>query len=64
MDWKTFGDAIRAFYGLNGKGNGTAKREQQSTKTEPKNDPQTVGAQEKPDRTQQPEPQNGSETRY
>jgi hypothetical protein len=25
LDWKTFGDAIRAFYGLDGKGNGAAK---------------------------------------
>jgi hypothetical protein len=25
LDWKTFGDAIRAFYGLNAKGNGAAK---------------------------------------
>src|SRR6516164_4836039 len=27
LDWKTFGDAIRAFYGLSGKGNGAAKSE-------------------------------------
>jgi hypothetical protein len=25
LDWKTFGDAIRAFYGLSGKGNGPGK---------------------------------------
>jgi hypothetical protein len=25
LDWKTFGDAIRMFYGLNGKGKGAAK---------------------------------------
>jgi hypothetical protein len=25
LDWKVFGDAIRAFYGLSGKGNGSAK---------------------------------------
>src|SRR5215472_18230020 len=29
LDWKTFGDAIRAFYGLSGKGNGTAKGKEQ-----------------------------------
>jgi hypothetical protein len=27
LDWKTFGDAIRAFYGLSAKGNGAAKGE-------------------------------------
>src|SRR5215510_1164291 len=27
LDWKTFGDAIRAFYGPSGKGNGAAKGE-------------------------------------
>jgi hypothetical protein len=27
LDWKTFGDAIRAFYGLSSKGNGTPKGE-------------------------------------
>ena len=27
LDWKTFGDAIRAFYGLKDKGNGMAKGE-------------------------------------
>src|SRR5215472_5569935 len=25
LDWKTFGDAIRTFYGLSGKGSGTTK---------------------------------------
>jgi hypothetical protein len=29
LDWKTFGEAIRAFYGLNGKGNGAAKEKSQ-----------------------------------
>jgi hypothetical protein len=29
LDWKTFGDAIRAFYGLKDKGNGVAKGEEQ-----------------------------------
>src|SRR6516164_4825821 len=29
LDWKTFGDAIRAFYGLNSKGNGAAKDKKQ-----------------------------------
>jgi hypothetical protein len=27
LDWKTFGDAIRAFYGLKAKENGTSKGE-------------------------------------
>src|SRR5215469_1592340 len=56
LDWKNFGDAIRAFYGLNGKGNGAAKREEPA-KIEPKND------SPKPASTQsQSEPQNGSES--
>ena len=38
LDWKSFGDAIRAFYGLNGKSVGTTKGEHQSGKAEPKND--------------------------
>jgi hypothetical protein len=29
LDWKTFGDAIRTFYGLNDKGNGAAKGKEQ-----------------------------------
>jgi hypothetical protein len=38
LDWKTFGDAIKAFYGLNGKSNGAAKSEHELGKAEPKND--------------------------
>jgi hypothetical protein len=38
LDWKTFGEAIRAFYGLNGKSNGAVKTEQEPGKAEPKND--------------------------
>jgi hypothetical protein len=49
LDWKTFGDAIRAFYGLNGKG-------KSATKADPKKELAPVPAQ------QQPEPQNGSES--
>jgi len=56
LDWKVFGDAIRAFYGLNGKGNGTAKREAQP-ETKPKNEALKPAAAD-----QQPEPQNGSES--
>src|SRR5215471_13263420 len=55
LDWKTFGEAIRAFYGLNGKGNGTAKREEQSKIREPKNESPKSAPTE-----QQPEPQNDS----
>jgi hypothetical protein len=66
LDWKSFGEAIRAFYGLNGKGNSTVRRrpeEEQSSKTEPKNESQAVTTQEKPFRIQQQsEPQNGSES--
>jgi hypothetical protein len=32
LGWKTFGDAIRAFYGFKDKGNSPAKREEQSEK--------------------------------
>jgi AAA domain-containing protein len=35
LDWKTFGDAIRAFYGLSGKGNGAAKVTGQKQEPEP-----------------------------
>jgi AAA domain-containing protein len=38
LDWKIFGEAIRAFYGLNGKSDGTTKREHESGKAGPKND--------------------------
>ena len=57
LDWKTFGDAIRAFYGLKDKGNCTAKREEQSKKREPKNESPKSAPTE-----QQPEPQNDSES--
>jgi len=57
LDWKTFGEAIRAFYGLNGKGNGAAKSAQQPAKAEPKNEsPEPAATQE------QPEPWNSSES--
>ena len=66
LDWKSFGEAIRAFYGLNGKGNSTARQrpaEERPSKPEPKNESQTVTPQEKPiGIQQQPEPQNGSES--
>jgi hypothetical protein len=55
LDWKTFGDAIRAFYGLNGKGNSVAKREAEP-ETKPKNESGKPAAAE-----QEPEPQNRSE---
>jgi len=35
LDWKTFGDAIRAFYGLKDKGNGVAKGEVAAAENEP-----------------------------
>jgi len=57
LDWKTFGDAIRAFYGLKDKGNSAAKGEEQPTKREPKNESPKSGSIE-----QQPEPQNDSES--
>src|SRR5215472_11359589 len=54
LDWKTFGDAIRAFYGLNAKGNGARKR----GATEPKNGSEVSAAEEQ---IAQPEAQNGPE---
>jgi hypothetical protein len=33
LDWKTFGEAIRAFYGLKENGNGKAREPQQQTPT-------------------------------
>ena len=66
LDWKSFGEAIRAFYGLNRKGNGTARQrpdEEQPSKPEPKNESQPAIPQEMPTGIlQQPEPQNGSES--
>jgi hypothetical protein len=38
LDWKTFGDAIRAFYGLSGKGNGGAKEKSQPKEKPAQND--------------------------
>jgi len=38
LDWKTFGDAIRAFYGLPAKGNGAAKEMSQPTEKRVQND--------------------------
>jgi len=40
LDWKTFGDAIRAFYGLCGKGNGEAKGKSQPKEKPAQNDPE------------------------
>src|SRR5262245_40188372 len=37
LDWKTFGDAIRAFYGLSSKGNGMGKGETAPAKKEVQN---------------------------
>src|SRR5262249_48669835 len=51
LDWKVFGEAIRVFYGLNGKGNAAAK----VAKTEPKTkSPESAPTQ------QEPGPQNSS----
>jgi len=56
LSGKTFGDAIRAFYGLKDKGNSAAKREEQPAKREPKNESPKSAPTE-----QQPEPQSVSE---
>jgi hypothetical protein len=51
LDWKNFGEAIRAFYGLNGKGSSTVRQrqgEEQPSKPEPKNESQAVNPQESP----------------
>src|SRR6516164_6238738 len=56
LDWKMFGDAIRAFYGLKDKGNSAAKGGEQPAKREPKNEsPKSAPT------GQQPEPQSVSE---
>jgi hypothetical protein len=56
LDWKTFGDAIRAFYGLKDKGNSTAKREGQSEKREPQNEsPKSASAEQQPEPHSVPE---------
>jgi hypothetical protein len=56
LDWKTFGDAIRAFYGLNGKSGGTTKREHELGKAEPNNDaaPEAASRQENTPVQEQP----------
>src|SRR5262245_59398757 len=56
LDWKTFGDAIRAFYGLKDKGNSVTKGEEQPAKREAKNESPKSAPTE-----QQPEPQSASE---
>jgi hypothetical protein len=56
LSGKTFGDAIRAFYGLKDKGNSAAKGEEQPAKRVPKNESPTSAPTE-----QQPEPQRVSE---
>jgi hypothetical protein len=56
LDWKSFGDAIRGFYGLKDKGNSAAKGGEQPAKREPKNESPKSAPTE-----QQPEPQSVSE---
>jgi hypothetical protein len=56
LDWKTFGDAIRGFYGLKDKRNSGAKGGEQTAKRELKNESPKSARTE-----QQPEPQSVSE---
>ena len=61
LDWKTFGEAIRAFYGLKDKGNAAVKDELRQTKTEPRNEsPAVAPVGVNVHVQQQPERQNGS----
>src|SRR5205823_12981156 len=64
LDWKTFGDAIKAFYGLNGKAKRATRGEGQPGKPEPNNESQAVTSPEKADCIQEPQPRNNSESPF